>query len=121
MAIAGTQYAALSTECLLQKLLGVRESRRLYQGELGPLFSPEDAPDKCAVARELVKRWLEEDLARGCVLSKPEAVRDYLYTQHQIPLHKISVFSFGEEKPVVPNNTKDGRAQNRRVVIRVLS
>jgi len=54
-------------------------------------------------------------------LHRAEAVRDYLYTQHQIPLHKISVFSYGEEKPVSPNNSKDGRAQNRRVVIRVLS
>lgn len=54
-------------------------------------------------------------------LERAEQVRDYLYTQHQIPLHKISVFSYGEEKPVAPNNTKDGRAQNRRVVIRVLS
>jgi peptidoglycan-associated lipoprotein len=54
-------------------------------------------------------------------MQRAEAVRDYLYTQHQIPLHKISVFSYGEEKPVSPNNTKDGRAQNRRVVIRVLS
>ena len=54
-------------------------------------------------------------------LERAQAVRDYLYTQHQIPLHKISVFSYGEEKPVAPNNTNAGRAQNRRVVIRVLS
>jgi outer membrane protein OmpA-like peptidoglycan-associated protein len=54
-------------------------------------------------------------------MQRAEAVRDYLYTQHQIPLHKISVFSYGEEKPVSPNNTKEGRAENRRVVIRVLS
>jgi outer membrane protein OmpA-like peptidoglycan-associated protein len=54
-------------------------------------------------------------------LERAEAVQRYIYTQHQIPLHKISVFSFGEEKPVAPNNTREGRAQNRRVVIRVLS
>jgi peptidoglycan-associated lipoprotein len=54
-------------------------------------------------------------------LQRAEAVKSYLYTQHQIPLHKISVFSYGEDKPVAPNNSKDGRAQNRRVVIRVLS
>jgi len=54
-------------------------------------------------------------------LERAEAVKRYLYAQHQIPLHKISVISYGEEKPVAPNNTKDGRAQNRRVVIRVLS
>ena len=54
-------------------------------------------------------------------LERAEAVKRYLYAQHQIPLHKINVISYGEEKPVAPNNTKDGRAMNRRVVIRVLS
>jgi outer membrane protein OmpA-like peptidoglycan-associated protein len=54
-------------------------------------------------------------------LERAEAVKRYLYMQHQIPLHKINVISYGEEKPVSPNNTKDGRAQNRRVVVRVLS
>jgi peptidoglycan-associated lipoprotein len=48
-------------------------------------------------------------------------VKRYLYMQHQVPLHKINVISYGEQKPVSPNNTRDGRAQNRRVVIRVLS
>ena len=54
-------------------------------------------------------------------LDRAEAVKRYLYEKHQIPLHKINVISYGEEKPVAPNNTKDGRAQNRRVVIKVLA
>ena len=54
-------------------------------------------------------------------LERAEAVKRYLYEQHQVPLHKINVISYGEEKPVAPNNTRDGRAQNRRVVVRVLS
>jgi outer membrane protein OmpA-like peptidoglycan-associated protein len=54
-------------------------------------------------------------------MERADAVKRYLYAQHQIPLHKINVISYGEEKPVAPNNTRDGRAQNRRVVIRVLS
>jgi outer membrane protein OmpA-like peptidoglycan-associated protein len=53
-------------------------------------------------------------------MERAEAVKRYLYEQHQIPLHKMNVISFGEEKPLAPNNTKDGRAQNRAVVIRVL-
>jgi outer membrane protein OmpA-like peptidoglycan-associated protein len=32
----------------------------------------------------------------------------------------MNVISYGMEKPVASNKTKDGRAQNRRVVIRVL-
>ena len=54
-------------------------------------------------------------------LERAEAVKRYLYEQHQIPLHKMSVISYGQEKPVAPNNTQSGRAQNRRVVIRVLT
>jgi len=54
-------------------------------------------------------------------LERAEQVKRYLYEQHQIPLHKINVISYGEEKPVSPNNTKAGRAQNRRVVVKVLS
>jgi peptidoglycan-associated lipoprotein len=54
-------------------------------------------------------------------LERAETVKRYLYEQHQIPLHKINVISYGEEKPVAPNKTKDGRAQNRRVVIKVLA
>jgi len=54
-------------------------------------------------------------------LARAEAVKRYLYEAHQVPLHKINAISFGEEKPVAPNNTKQGRAQNRRVVIKVLA
>jgi outer membrane protein OmpA-like peptidoglycan-associated protein len=54
-------------------------------------------------------------------LMRAEAVKRYLYEKHQIPLHKINVISYGEEKPVAPNNTRAGRAQNRRVVIKVLA
>ncbi|MGH9386813.1 MAG: OmpA family protein [Vicinamibacterales bacterium] len=52
---------------------------------------------------------------------RAEAVKLYLYEQHQVPLHKMNVISYGEQKPVAPNNTKDGRAQNRRVVIKILA
>lgn len=52
---------------------------------------------------------------------RAEAVKRYLYETHQVPLHKMNVISYGEEKPVSPNNTRDGRAQNRRVVVKVLS
>jgi outer membrane protein OmpA-like peptidoglycan-associated protein len=54
-------------------------------------------------------------------LERAEAVKRYLYENEQIPLHKISVISYGEEKPIAPNKTKAGRAQNRRVVIKLLA
>ena len=54
-------------------------------------------------------------------LARADAVKRYLYEQHQIPLHRINIISYGDEKPVADNKTKDGRAQNRRVVIKVLN
>jgi len=54
-------------------------------------------------------------------LERAEAVKRYLYEQYQIPLHKMNVISYGKDKPIAPNKTKAGRAQNRRVVIKVLA
>lgn len=47
--------------------------------------------------------------------------RRYLHEAHQLPLHKMSIISYGEDQPTAPNNTAEGRAANRRVVIRVLA
>ncbi len=54
-------------------------------------------------------------------LARADAVKRYLHEQYQIPLHKMNVISYGKDKPVAPNTTKAGRAQNRRVVIKVLA
>ena len=54
-------------------------------------------------------------------LERAENVKRYLYETHQVPLHRINVISYGEDKPIAPNKTRDGRAQNRRVVIKVLT
>jgi len=62
-----------------------------------------------------------KELNQKLGLERAEAVKRYLYEQHQVPLHKINVISYGEDKPVAPNNNRAGRAQNRRVVVRLLS
>ena len=54
-------------------------------------------------------------------LERAESVKRYLYENHQVPLHKMNVITYGEEKPIAPNDTRDGRAQNRRVVVKVLT
>ena len=53
-------------------------------------------------------------------LARAESVRRYLHERHGLPLHKIGVVSYGEEKPVASSETIEGRAKNRRVVVRVL-
>ena len=53
-------------------------------------------------------------------LARAEAVRLYLGEQYEIPGNCIRVVSYGMEKPVADNSTPDGRAKNRRVVIKVV-
>lgn len=51
---------------------------------------------------------------------RAESVRRYLNLQHGLPLHRMSVISYGESVPAADNATRDGRALNRRVVLVVL-
>jgi outer membrane protein OmpA-like peptidoglycan-associated protein len=51
---------------------------------------------------------------------RAEAVRRYLSSQHGIPLHRMSVISYGESAPVAENDTRENRAKNRRVSLVVL-
>lgn len=48
------------------------------------------------------------------------AVKRYMSEKGGIPLHIMNVISYGEDRPVADNSTREGRAQNRRVVVRVL-
>ena len=71
----------LSDVDLLAKLIGVSESRRRYRGSLKSIFSPsadEELVEICVVAKELVRRWLDEELRRECTLNSPGSVRDHL-------------------------------------------
>ena len=52
--------------------------------------------------------------------ARAEAVRRYLNMKGGIPLHRMSVISYGETAPVADNKIKAGRQQNRRVVLVVI-
>jgi peptidoglycan-associated lipoprotein len=51
--------------------------------------------------------------------ARAEAVRLFL-NQQGVALNRMATISYGQDNPVASNDTKDGRAQNRRVVIVVL-
>jgi len=55
----------------------------------------------------------------GLSQRRVESVERYLVSKN-LPLFRVSVVGLGKENPIADNKTKDGRAQNRRVEIRVL-
>lgn len=52
---------------------------------------------------------------------RANAVIQYLASEKSIPAHKIYLIGLGKDKPVEPNTTKEGRAKNRRVDIRLMT
>ena len=48
------------------------------------------------------------------------AVRDYIHDHMGIALSRLEVLSYGETKPLTDNKTREERAENRRVVVKVL-
>jgi len=53
-------------------------------------------------------------------VKRAETVRNYLAKEGGVPLHAMNIVSYGESRPVADNGTRDGRAANRRVTVRVL-
>ncbi len=49
-----------------------------------------------------------------------EAVRRYLAVEKNVPVYRIHDISFGAEKPIAENKTKDGREKNRAVIMTIL-
>jgi outer membrane protein OmpA-like peptidoglycan-associated protein len=50
---------------------------------------------------------------------RADSTRRYLSTKG-VPLHRMNVISYGESEPVTDNSSRQGRSQNRRVVLVVL-
>ncbi|MGH7856418.1 MAG: OmpA family protein [Candidatus Binatia bacterium] len=50
---------------------------------------------------------------------RAQSTRRYLSTKG-VPLHRMAVISYGETEPVTDNSSREGRSQNRRVVLVVL-
>ena len=44
----------------------------------------------------------------------------YLVVQQEVPMHKVHRMSFGEERAFNENKTREQRAENRAVVLRLM-
>jgi len=94
------------------------EAKALLDQELGPFKAAnrnvflEIEGHTCNSGSEKVNLEIGEARAR--------AVWNYLHDQHGFALSRMQVISYGESKPVVENTSRENRAQNRRVVIKVV-
>jgi len=52
---------------------------------------------------------------------RANSVIQYLASKYNVPAHKIYVIGLGKDKPVEPNKTSAGRADNRRVDVRLMT
>ncbi|MGA7381716.1 MAG: OmpA family protein [Terriglobales bacterium] len=52
---------------------------------------------------------------------RADAVIQYLASQHNVPAYKIYLIGLGKDKPVESNQTREGRAKNRRVDVRLMT
>jgi outer membrane protein OmpA-like peptidoglycan-associated protein len=61
------------------------------------------------------------DLNERLSEARSEAVKRYMGEHHNVPLFRMSIIGFGTSRPVADNETKEGREQNRRVEVRLLT
>ena len=52
---------------------------------------------------------------------RADAVVQYLASKYGVSAHRFYLIGIGKDKEVAPNNTADGRKQNRRVQVQLLS
>jgi OOP family OmpA-OmpF porin len=52
---------------------------------------------------------------------RADSVIQYLASKHNIPAHKIYLVGLGKDKPVEDNKSREGRAKNRRVDVRLMT
>jgi len=61
------------------------------------------------------------DYNYGLSQRRADSVIQYLASQHNVPAYKIYLIGLGKDKPAEPNNTREGRAKNRRVDVRLMT
>jgi len=52
---------------------------------------------------------------------RADAVVQYLVAQHDIPIYRVHMIGLGEQQPQDEGNTREARAKNRRVEVRIFN
>jgi OmpA-OmpF porin, OOP family len=63
----------------------------------------------------------DADYNYGLSQRRANSVIQYLASKYSVPAHKIYVIGLGKDKPVETNKTSAGRADNRRVDVRLMT
>ena len=86
---------------LLSVLLGKRAAKRVYRGSLAELFLddtvPEDVKLRLRASRELVQRWLSEEMRQQPVLANPKSAREFI-ALHYAGLERDEAMAVVEEQ-----------------------
>jgi outer membrane protein OmpA-like peptidoglycan-associated protein len=108
------------SDVVLNFQFGRSELTEEAKSKLASAISMPKPNGRMSVALEGYADWVgTETYNEQLGLARAEAVRRYLADQLRIPTSAITVVSYGESNPAAPNTTREGRAQNRRVVIKV--
>jgi OmpA-OmpF porin, OOP family len=81
----------------------------------------QEKPDALALIEGYTDNTGNQD--HNLVLSAERAnkVADILHTEYGIPLERLKTLGHGEANPIASNNTLEGRQQNRRVTIKIVT
>ena len=92
-----------------------KENAPVTHARLGAIY----VHSKCMMVDDIFVSIGSANLNERLGMERAEAVKRYLYEQHQVPLHKINVISYGEDKPVAPNTKPDGTDEIQQNYARV--
>ena len=69
----------------------------------------------------MARRADNEQVGLQLSRKRADAVVRYLTLEKQIPLVRVYVAGYGEDAPAAPNDTRQGREENRRVDVSILA
>ena len=113
-------YIALSEEKVKFKFNSATLDKS-YQPVLGQLAQRlKENPDAIVVMEGRTDATGDDTYNIRLGEKRLEAVIRYLVVTQGVPMHKVYRMSYGEDNPLTPNKTREERAENRAVVMRIM-